>query len=110
MIPARTGAAFPGAGSTTWPRVPRAWSTSARAARRAQRSLALVRALRTSSREDVRDRPPERSQIFALSRLFAEICAVHDWRIRVSGPIPAGPVVLVANHVSYLDPVVLVGL
>jgi 1-acyl-sn-glycerol-3-phosphate acyltransferase len=28
----------------------------------------------------------------------------------VTGPIPAGPVVLVANHVSYLDPVVLVGL
>jgi 1-acyl-sn-glycerol-3-phosphate acyltransferase len=42
--------------------------------------------------------------------MFADLCAAHDWRVRVTGPIPAGPVVLVANHVSYLDPVVLVGL
>jgi 1-acyl-sn-glycerol-3-phosphate acyltransferase len=52
----------------------------------------------------------DRSRIYALSRLFADLCAAHDWRIRVRGPVPAGPVLLVSNHVSYLDALVLAGL
>ena len=48
-----------------------------------------------------------RSRAWALSRLSSAICASNGLRIAVSGPIPAGPVVLVANHVGYLDPLVL---
>jgi 1-acyl-sn-glycerol-3-phosphate acyltransferase len=107
----RIGATLPRPGSLAGPRLPGAWSTGARATRRAIRSLELVRAAR---RDFVRpagsDPTLDRADVSALSRLFASLCAAHDWRIRVSGPIPKGPVVLVANHVSYLDPVVLVGL
>jgi 1-acyl-sn-glycerol-3-phosphate acyltransferase len=48
-----------------------------------------------------------RRRAYALSRLFAELCALNGMRIAVSGPIPRGPVVLAANHVGYLDPIVL---
>jgi len=46
----------------------------------------------------------------ALSRLAAEICAVHGYRVHVGGAVPLGPVVLVANHLSYIDPLVLTSL
>lgn len=107
----RIGAALPRPGSVGWPRVPVPWSAGAVAARRALRSLVLVRAAtRGRTTREAADPAPERAAVYALSRLFADLCNVHGWRVRASGPIPAGPVVLVANHVSYLDPVVLVGL
>ena len=110
MTSSPLGEMLPRAETIAWPRVP-AWSAGAVAARRALKSFAIVRAHRTEGRRERSAEPaPERARVFALSRLFAEVCAAHDWRVRVSGPIPAGPVVLVANHVSYLDPLVLVGL
>lgn len=51
-----------------------------------------------------------RRQAFGLTRLFAEICATSGVQIAVSGPIPQGPVVMVANHVGYLDAIVLASL
>jgi 1-acyl-sn-glycerol-3-phosphate acyltransferase len=35
----------------------------------------------------------------------AEIARIHGLQLRIRGTWPAGPVVIVANHVSYLDPI-----
>jgi 1-acyl-sn-glycerol-3-phosphate acyltransferase len=43
----------------------------------------------------------------ALSEVFGELCAVHGVRTVVSGRVPPEPAILVANHLSYMDPVVL---
>ncbi|MBC8069629.1 MAG: 1-acyl-sn-glycerol-3-phosphate acyltransferase, partial [Deltaproteobacteria bacterium] len=42
-----------------------------------------------------------------LAWLAGELCEVHGIRIDQDGELPEGPVVLVANHVGYLDPMVL---
>ena len=42
-----------------------------------------------------------------LSWLAENLCALHGVRARVRGAVPSGPCVLVANHLSYFDPVVL---
>jgi lyso-ornithine lipid O-acyltransferase len=42
-----------------------------------------------------------------LQRTFAEVAAVHDLHVAVEGRVPTGPCLLVANHVGYLDPIVL---
>jgi 1-acyl-sn-glycerol-3-phosphate acyltransferase len=44
----------------------------------------------------------------ARLRWIAEnLCALHGVKIEVHGAIPDGPCALVANHVSYLDPVAI---
>lgn len=42
-----------------------------------------------------------------LSWLAENLCALHGVRACVRGVLPSGPCVLVANHLSYFDPVVL---
>lgn len=42
-----------------------------------------------------------------LRAALAEIVAIHGLAVAVRGAWPAGPAVLVANHVSYLDPLVI---
>lgn len=42
-----------------------------------------------------------------LSWLAENLCAVQGLNIDVTGHVPRGPAVLVANHVGYLDPMVL---
>lgn len=39
-----------------------------------------------------------------LSFVAQQLCAVHGVRVHVTGEVPRQPVALVANHVSYLDP------
>lgn len=46
----------------------------------------------------------------ALQRGTTEVCAIHDLAIAVHGKPPGGPCVVVANHVSYLDALVLTSL
>jgi lyso-ornithine lipid O-acyltransferase len=43
----------------------------------------------------------------AIGSCCRRMCAVHDFRVDVAGAVPAGPAVLVANHVSYIDPLVI---
>jgi 1-acyl-sn-glycerol-3-phosphate acyltransferase len=52
--------------------------------------------------------PTERSH--ALMRLARSVCDAHDLDVRLEGRLPEHPAVLVANHVSYLDPVVIASL
>jgi 1-acyl-sn-glycerol-3-phosphate acyltransferase len=42
-----------------------------------------------------------------LQRVCAGLCSMHGLRWRFRGSIPLGPAILVANHQSYIDPVVL---
>jgi 1-acyl-sn-glycerol-3-phosphate acyltransferase len=51
-----------------------------------------------------------RNQVFLLERVATEFCRVHGLALDVRGRLPTTPAVLVANHVSYLDPLVLVRL
>lgn len=70
-----------------------------RAARSSAVSLAaMLRGRRATS-------PRERALIF--QRGMAGVAASQGLEIRVHGALPVGPAILVANHVSYLDPVVL---
>ena len=51
-----------------------------------------------------------RIRAFALSRLASDLCTLLGVRVTVSGAVPPGPVVLIANHLGYVDPLVLAGL
>jgi 1-acyl-sn-glycerol-3-phosphate acyltransferase len=42
-----------------------------------------------------------------LSRALATIARAHDLEVRVRGELPRGPALIVANHVSYLDPIAI---
>jgi lyso-ornithine lipid O-acyltransferase len=46
----------------------------------------------------------------SLSRVFADLARQHGMSIEVEGEPPRRPCVLVANHVSYLDPIALLAL
>jgi lyso-ornithine lipid O-acyltransferase len=46
----------------------------------------------------------------SLSRVFADLARQHGMSIEVDGEPPRRPCVLVANHVSYLDPIALLAL
>jgi 1-acyl-sn-glycerol-3-phosphate acyltransferase len=49
-------------------------------------------------------------QAWELSRLVAAIGRRHGMAIDVHGRLPLGPTLLVANHLSYLDPIALLSL
>lgn len=45
-----------------------------------------------------------------LSWAGENLCAMHGLRVEPRGPLPASPSILVANHVSYMDPVAITSL
>lgn len=106
-----------GAGTTVgaprglaWPELPARPAAAWRAWRRLialRRSIAAAQ--RVLCREEMRRTPTAllRARAFGLSRLASTLCAQNGVRLAVSGPIPRGPVVLVANHLGYLDPLIL---
>lgn len=51
-----------------------------------------------------------RRLVYGLSRLSADLSEIHGIRPRVSGPVPRGPVILVSNHVGYIDALILAGI
>ncbi|WP_373044802.1 lysophospholipid acyltransferase family protein [Vulgatibacter sp.] len=66
-----------------------------------------------SARLDAHDAAPaiaRRKRAAALRAVLAELCRIHRIDTVLRGRIPEAPAVLVANHSSYLDPMVLAGL
>jgi hypothetical protein len=45
-----------------------------------------------------------------LCQLCRQCCEIHGIDVELVGVLPAGPAVLVANHLGYIDPVVLCSL
>jgi lyso-ornithine lipid O-acyltransferase len=78
------------------------------ALRAATRSAALVgiigRLITSASAEG-----PVQSSVYAerAARTARTILRVHGVDVRTSGPVPEGPFVVVSNHVSYLDPLLV---
>jgi 1-acyl-sn-glycerol-3-phosphate acyltransferase len=48
-----------------------------------------------------------RIQATQLRRACVQVCRQHGFDVHVEGQLPTGPAVLVANHLSYIDPLVL---
>jgi lyso-ornithine lipid O-acyltransferase len=79
--------------------------TGSRAARVGSFALeTMSRLLVEPSRRSIAARVEE------LGWIAENMCAIHGVRTIVRGELPAGPAVLVANHVSYFDPLAIVSL
>lgn len=46
-------------------------------------------------------------RVEALHKISGVLCASHGYQLQVEGSVPNEPVVLVANHVSYIDPLLV---
>ena len=102
-LPRRTGRSL--SRPSRQPGAFRAGGRLARAARRITEAHLDAR-----SHEKIAPDLRTRRLVYGLSRIFSDLCEVHGIRPRVSGPVPRGPVILVANHVSYIDALVLAGI
>jgi 1-acyl-sn-glycerol-3-phosphate acyltransferase len=90
-----------------------------RGAEGARPSLALARVARTGGHvfETIgrfrllsKNVPPDRTwQVRGerLQRVASDLCRVHGFDLHIDGVLPNRPAVLVANHVSYIDALVL---
>jgi 1-acyl-sn-glycerol-3-phosphate acyltransferase len=54
-----------------------------------------------------RDGAGARERALTLRRLCRSLSTLHRFDVRQRGELPAGPCVLVCNHLGYIDPVVL---
>ncbi len=88
-------------------------SSSARAVSRLVRlgsfSLEAMGETRVRTRH-FNDGEKRRAQAGALCRLARELCRVHGLELAIEGILPDGPAVFIANHVSYIDALVLAAL
>jgi 1-acyl-sn-glycerol-3-phosphate acyltransferase len=85
------------------------WLAASRVARAGGHILETLGHLRL----DARDRSAAslaRLRAERLQRMADRLCRVHGFDVRSSGKLPQGPVVLVANHQSYIDAPVLAAL
>ncbi|HTN50850.1 MAG TPA: lysophospholipid acyltransferase family protein [Anaeromyxobacter sp.] len=64
-----------------------------------------TRAGRAGGEQEVR-----RARAEVFSRAARRALSVHGVELRASGPVPEGPALLVSNHLSYLDPLVIAAL
>jgi 1-acyl-sn-glycerol-3-phosphate acyltransferase len=72
-----------------------------RAARSLWSTLAAIGDARLRRDDDVRARAGR------FRAAAAELCAIHGFDVVMRGSFPSGPAIVVANHVSYLDPIVI---
>ncbi len=74
----------------------------------AQRAASLVFSCFQAIGRDRASRPRSTAErAFALHQLCAEVCRAHRFEVRTEGQPPDGAAVLVANHLSYLDPIMV---
>ncbi len=74
------------------------------------RSLWLLRRALQATREAQKPAArlgDARGKARALRRLALDVCDAHAFQPRVSGRLPSRPAILVANHLSYIDPIVI---
>jgi 1-acyl-sn-glycerol-3-phosphate acyltransferase len=95
ILPAPASARAPGGALRAGRRIAGLGATALAAARRA-------RPLRGGTSGEAM-----RARAALLRETLAEVTVRHGIELRPSGPVPHGPVLLVANHQSYLDPVVI---
>jgi 1-acyl-sn-glycerol-3-phosphate acyltransferase len=94
------------AGRTLFPSVATSELSGARVLRVAQRASSLVwSCLQALGRHDQERSPAERA--FAFHQLCADVCRSHQFEVHAHGQPPDGAAVLVANHLSYLDPIMV---
>ncbi len=92
-----------------WAAAPaRGMATLARVGRRLSQSSMLVWDAAAHARTSTRESPQACAE--RLSWLAEGLCDVHGLRIEQDGEPPRAPAVLVANHVGYFDPLVLLTL
>jgi lyso-ornithine lipid O-acyltransferase len=70
-------------------------------------SAALQLAGRLAFLRALEDAPDLRSRAAVLQRIARFLLRVHDIQVEEHGSRPGGPSLIVANHVSYLDPLVI---
>lgn len=80
------------------------------ALRAAGRAALLVATAVHARNQSLRAADDRCEQAHLLRRVGQRIADTHGLRIEVKGRLPAGPAVLVANHLSYLDPVAIASL
>lgn len=79
-------------------------ATLSRSARRLTRTSLLVADAIFQSALSELD-PHDRAR--RIKWLCENACALHGVKVRVQGSLPEGPAALVANHISYLDPLAI---
>jgi 1-acyl-sn-glycerol-3-phosphate acyltransferase len=72
-------------------------------------ALATAGALRRVAR-DAPERDGARERALVLRDASRRVLALHGLAIQANGPLPLGPAVLVSNHLSWLDPLVVASL
>jgi 1-acyl-sn-glycerol-3-phosphate acyltransferase len=70
-------------------------------------SAALQMAGRLAFLRALEDAPDPRSRANVLQQIARLLLRVHDIEVKEQGPRPGVPSLIVANHVSYLDPLVI---
>jgi lyso-ornithine lipid O-acyltransferase len=80
-------------------------------ARLAGLGITTVRAAgRARKLPDAASREGARERALVLRDAARRILQLHDVAVEATGPLPVGPAVLVANHVSWLDPIAIASL
>lgn len=68
-------------------------------------TLARLAALFGSARSEAGGSVVEQARRFQA--LCDDLCALHRWDVEVVGSFPKSPAIVVANHQSYVDPVII---
>jgi len=71
-------------------------------ARLATAGVAVVNQVTRGERADT---PRERADL--LKKMFSKMCQAHGFGVEVTGAPPTKPCIVVCNHLSYIDPIVL---